>query len=152
MIDAAGSQGIPVYLSTTQPRNESLDRRTLLMQMRDAINARYPGKVIDFWTGLANPDGSIAPLYNADGTHLNNAGHEVLYQRARSTVQLILPTTASPNPLSFGNRQVGVATSLPVTLTNASSATILFDNIYTDLPLCADLSTVSLSPEQTQRP
>ena len=147
LIDAAGSQGIPVYLSTTQPRNETLERRTLLIQMKDAIISRYAGKVMDFWTGLANADGSIVSLYNADGTHLNNAGHEVLYQRARSTVQLVLPTTASPSPLAFGNRQVGVSATLPVTLTNASSATIVFDNIYTGTSrFTPDRSSTNVSP------
>lgn len=147
LIDAAGSQGIPVYLSTTQPRNSTQSVRTLLIQMRDLINSRYSGKVMDFWTGVANADGSIVALYNADGTHLNNAGHEVLFQRAKSSVQLILPTTASPNPLAFGNRQVGVPATLPVTLTNASSATIVFDNIYTGTSrFTPDRSSTSLSP------
>jgi len=150
LLDAAGSRGIPVYLSTTQPRNETLERRTLLIQMKDAIISRYTTKVMDFWTDLANPDGSINALYNADGTHLNNAGHEVLFQRARAAVQLVLPTTASPNPLSFGNRQAGVPVTLPVTLTNASSSTILFDNIYTKTSRFApDRSSTSLSPGGT---
>lgn len=146
LIDAAGSQGIPVYLSTTQPRNETLTIRTLLMQMRDAINSRYPGKVMDFWTGLANTDGTILALYNYDGTHFNTAGHAVLFERARSTVQLLLPVTASPNPLSFGNRTVGVSSTLSVTVTNASSSSIFFDNIYTGTSnFVRDLSSVTLS-------
>lgn len=146
LIEAAGNQGIPVYLSTTQPRNETLTVRTLLMQMRDAINNRYPGKVMDFWTGLANADGTILALYNYDGTHFNTAGHAVLFERARSAVQLLLPVTASPNPLSFGNRTVGLSSTLPVIVTNASSASIVFDNIYTGTSnFSRDLSSVTLS-------
>jgi lysophospholipase L1-like esterase len=131
LLDAAGSQGIPVYVSTTQPRNSSSAVRNLLIQMRDAINTRYAGKVLDFWTGLANADGTILALYNYDGTHFNTAGHAILYERARSTVQLLLPVTASPNPLSFGERTVGASTTLSVTVTNASSSSTTFDNIYT---------------------
>ncbi len=131
LIGAAQSQGVPVYLSTTQPRGSVQSVRTLLIQMRDAINIRYPGKVLDFWTGLANPDGTIAPAYNADGTHFNNGGHAVLFERVRSTVQLNVPVAAAPTPLGFGNRKVGIPAVLPVTITNFSASTILFNTIST---------------------
>ena len=54
---------------------------------------------MDFWTGVANPDGTIISIYNADDTHLNNEGHEVLFQRAVASVHLPFPVTVSPTNL-----------------------------------------------------
>ena len=131
LVQAALDQGIPVYLSTSQPRNTTQAVRSLLIQMYSEITNRYAGRVMDFWNGLAQPDGNIIPAYNYDGTHLNNDGHAILFQRALAAIQLPLPVTVSPAQLSFGDRQAGVGGSLSVTVSNPSSSTLSFDNIYT---------------------
>jgi lysophospholipase L1-like esterase len=131
LVQAALNQGVPVYLSTTQPRNSVQAVRSLLIQMYSEITNRYAGRVMDFWTGLAQADGTIKPAYDYDGTHLNNDGHTVLFQRAVAAINLPLPVTISPTQIGFGNRQTGVGTSLDVTVSNPSSSTLSFDNIYT---------------------
>jgi lysophospholipase L1-like esterase len=73
-----------LFVSTTQPRNiADASRRALLLEMRDSTYARFGTNTMDFWTTLANPDGTIVPAYNSgDGIHLNNAGHKILFERA----------------------------------------------------------------------
>jgi len=78
----ARAQGVPVWITTTQPRNLSLAQRQNLMAMRDSTLARWREKAIDFWNGLANPDGTINPIYDSgDGIHLNDAAHGILFNR-----------------------------------------------------------------------
>lgn len=129
IIQDADAAGVPVWISTTQPRNLDLTGRTLLQQMRDATFSNYPSRTIDFWTGLADVNGSILPLYNYDGTHLNNAGHEVLYQRVVNTVQLRLPLHATPGAIDFGNQRVGATVSQMITLENTTPSSISVDAI-----------------------
>lgn len=76
------ANNIPVWVTTTQPRNLDTAKRNLLMVMRDSTIARYGDHCVDFWTELANADGTINNKYNSgDGIHLNNAGHRVLFNR-----------------------------------------------------------------------
>lgn len=118
ILEAAGD--IPVWIATTQPRNLSESGRANLMAMRDSTFARYGERALDFWTGIAQADGTIAPAYNSgDNIHLNNAGHRVLFERvvAADIVQALvalssdgpeaapaLRVTASPNPLRASTR------------------------------------------------
>ncbi len=88
IIQEAQTAGVPIYITTSQPRNMDLASRTLLIQMKDLILSRYGSRAIDFWSGLADAGGSILPAYNFDGTHLNTAGHAILFDRVRSTVPL----------------------------------------------------------------
>ncbi len=97
---------IPLWLSTTQPRNFSdASQRNNLMTMRDSIVSRYSGKawtrVLDFWTGLADANGNILAAYNSgDGVHLNNRGHRLLYQRVvEARVLLYTDVGAAPEKL-----------------------------------------------------
>jgi lysophospholipase L1-like esterase len=78
----AAAQDVPVWITTSQPRNISAADRLELMQVRDSTFERYGEKAIDFWSELANPDGTISSLYDAgDGIHLNNRGHGILFER-----------------------------------------------------------------------
>ncbi|MDZ7267733.1 MAG: GDSL-type esterase/lipase family protein [candidate division KSB1 bacterium] len=73
---------VPVWITTTQPRNLPATQRQLLIAMRDSTRARWREQVIDFWSGLANVDGTIVPAYDSgDGVHLNDAAHGILYDR-----------------------------------------------------------------------
>lgn len=84
IMDLASKNNVKFWVTTTQPRNFT-DATQLknLMDMRDSIIARYGTYVIDFWTDLANTDGTINSQYNSgDGIHLNTAGHEILTERA----------------------------------------------------------------------
>ena len=83
IVAAATARNVPVWVSTTQPRDGlSPAERVLQMDLRDWINATYGNKSIDFWSTVANADGTINPLYSAgDGVHLNNYGHHILFTR-----------------------------------------------------------------------
>ena len=82
MMYLADSAKIPVWIATPQPRTSlNTQQRDSLILMRDWTNTRFGNRSIDFWSTLANPDGSIVTAYNFDDTHVNNVGHDILYQR-----------------------------------------------------------------------
>jgi hypothetical protein len=90
-----------VWISTTQPRNLDAAGRAALIAMKDSTIARYKGRALDFWTGLANADGTVNSAYNAgDGIHINNAGHKVLYERviAAGVWARVLAVDDQPRP------------------------------------------------------
>lgn len=81
--DVARAVGIPIWFSTTQPRNFADDaRRQELIAARDSILTQFAPRTINFWNGIATATGTIDPVYNSgDGIHLNDAGHRILYDR-----------------------------------------------------------------------
>ncbi|MBK9450108.1 MAG: T9SS type A sorting domain-containing protein [Bacteroidetes bacterium] len=83
IIDLAALAGVPVWITTTQPKNYTNPQSVLKqIEVRDSIYARYGSKAIDFWTTIAAPNGWIDTLYDSgDGTHLNNAAHGILCNR-----------------------------------------------------------------------
>jgi lysophospholipase L1-like esterase len=82
ILGLARERKVPVWITTTQPRNLSAEGRENLMAVRDSTYSRFGGKAIDFWSGLAMPDGSIDPAFDSgDGVHLNDRAHEILFQR-----------------------------------------------------------------------
>lgn len=54
-------QQVELWITTSQPRNISENLRTQLMELRDRINTVYGDRAIDFWSGIANTDGTIKP-------------------------------------------------------------------------------------------
>ncbi len=82
----ANSANIPVWVTTTQPRSTlSPQERIYLMEFRDWTYQRFGAKAIDFWTDVANPDGTINNSYSfGDGVHVNNNGHQLFYLRTLS--------------------------------------------------------------------
>ncbi len=82
ILAAANAENVPVWISTTQPRNFSSSGRQKQVEMRDSTFARFGEKAIDFWTDIAGSDNRINPIYNSgDGVHLNDAGHRILFER-----------------------------------------------------------------------
>jgi lysophospholipase L1-like esterase len=85
MIGEAATACIPVWITTTQPRDLTPERRLLLSVLRDWIHFRFAPHVLDFWTGFAMPDGRIERAFDAgDGIHFNNRGHAQLFERVRA--------------------------------------------------------------------
>jgi len=79
----AAAANIPLWISTTQPRNLSFEGRENLQAMRDSTFARFADNALDFWYGLAMDDGSLNREYDSgDGIHLNDKGHQLLFDRA----------------------------------------------------------------------
>ena len=80
----AQANWIPIWICNVQPRNFAIGSNSMNIQLQMAteIPTTYPTNNIDFWTTIANADGTINSLYNAgDGVHLNDAGHQILVQR-----------------------------------------------------------------------
>lgn len=76
----AADADVPIWISTTQPRNLDAASRELQHVMADTTLAIYGDHALDFWYGTAAEDGTILPQYDSgDGIHLNDAGHAVLY-------------------------------------------------------------------------
>jgi hypothetical protein len=51
------------------------------MQMRTWILSRFGNNAVDFFSTVANSNGTINAAYNVDGVHVNNAGHLLFYKR-----------------------------------------------------------------------
>lgn len=101
----ADSAGIPVWVTTTQPRNfANASQKQLQTDMRDWINTTFGQKAIDFWTTIADLNGDIATAYNSgDNVHLNDAGHALLFQRVK---QEGIHVTLCDTPLSIPKQEV----------------------------------------------
>lgn len=78
---------ITCYIATSQPRNTATDvQRDTLRQLVDSIQNTFGFHSINFWDDLATTDGTnmLKPEVNADGTHPNNLGHRLLFQRVQA--------------------------------------------------------------------
>jgi lysophospholipase L1-like esterase len=97
ILAAAELENVPIWITTTQPRNLSIEKRQNLMDMRDSTWSRFGGKAVDFWTSLAQEDGAIDPAFDCgDGVHLNDLGHNILFERVVAAA--VLDTV-----LAYGN-------------------------------------------------
>jgi lysophospholipase L1-like esterase len=84
IMERAREASVPVWITTTQPRNMSAEQREALLVMRDSTHSRWPEQTIDFWTGLATDDGHVVPAMDSgDGIHLNAAAHRIMFERVR---------------------------------------------------------------------
>lgn len=91
----AEGAGVALWVTTSQPRNFA-DPADLaaLFEAKDAIIARFGERSIDFWTDLAEADGTIRPeLDSGDGIHLNDAAHAILANRV---IAKQIPISAPP--------------------------------------------------------
>jgi acyl-CoA thioesterase-1 len=71
---------IPYIITSTQPRNFSIDQRLRLRSFTDLLIKAFPGHVIDYLNKLGDSMWSYKPLYNCgDGIHPNDKGHDVIY-------------------------------------------------------------------------
>lgn len=81
----ANNNGVQIWICTTQPKTSlNVAGKAIQVGVRDSIFAHYGPYAIDFWTTIADTNASIQPQYNADGTHLNDAGHAILVSRVIS--------------------------------------------------------------------
>ena len=111
------------YIATSQPRSSiALSQQQLLKQMRDSVIAEFRGHSLNFYNPIVAADSlSINPIYNFDGTHVNNAGHRQLFQVARNANVLAnfvpLPLTL----LNFSAQPQGQGVVLSWTVVNATT-------------------------------
>jgi acyl-CoA thioesterase-1 len=87
------------YITTTQPRNSiTADQQRQQKEVRDSVLAEFPLTSLNFYDPIVASDSlSINPKYNFDGTHVNDAGHRLLFQAVKNTVLL----SAAPLALSL---------------------------------------------------
>ncbi len=79
VFDAASEAGVPVWISTPQPRALDATGRQALLALKDLVVSTFGDRALDFWSGVAAFDGSIDDYYDSgDGIHLNDEGHRVL--------------------------------------------------------------------------
>jgi ABC-type Fe3+-hydroxamate transport system substrate-binding protein len=87
---AADTLGVPLLLTTTQPRNfGTLAKRTQLRDEAIAVRTTFGEIVIDIYDELTNFDNGLrlkAVYDSGDGTHLNDAGHKYVFETARDKV------------------------------------------------------------------
>lgn len=82
ILDAAPD--VPIWTTTTQPRNLPDDQRQTLIAMRDSTYTLFGDWAIDFWTEIALAGGRINPDYDSgDAVHLNDEAHRLLFERVR---------------------------------------------------------------------
>ena len=82
VLKKAKEQNVPVWITTTQPRDKDSTMTKKLIAMRDSTYSIWGNHTIDFWTTLATDKGGINPLYNSgDGIHMNDAAHKILFER-----------------------------------------------------------------------
>ncbi len=127
-------------ITTTQPRNFGNPAQLQnLMQVRTAILNTYGNNAVNVFDELANPDGTIKSMYNSgDGIHLNDAGHNYIYQQMigsgianiLNTHELMMPGKGNlmlgavyPNP-------VGDRMKIPVNLSSSGPVEIHLFNAY----------------------
>lgn len=79
----AAKHNILVWVATPQPRDYlSVSQVASQQKMYHWIKTYYKEKAIDFHKGLASEKDSIFSQYGSgDGTHLNDAGHKILFNR-----------------------------------------------------------------------
>jgi lysophospholipase L1-like esterase len=76
------------YVTTTQPRSSlTTAQQEMQKEERDSILMEFPGFSMNFYDPVVAADSlNINPLYSfGDGIHLNDAGHQVLFQVVKNT-------------------------------------------------------------------
>ncbi|MDP2236981.1 MAG: GDSL-type esterase/lipase family protein, partial [Bacteroidales bacterium] len=127
IINLSTAADVDYRVTTTQPRNFTNPVQLQnLMDVRTAIINTYTTKAVNIFDELAQLDGTIKPIYNSgDGIHLNDAGHNYIYQEIiGSGVANILNESehfpiskseiyhvAYPNP---ANSNLNIAFDLPI--------------------------------------
>ncbi len=92
MYQKAQEKGIPVWITTTQPRDAlNTAQNEIQTAVRDAILNTYGVYALDFWTDIVRYDENQQPkiktaLALGDGVHLNAEGHRVLFEEVKQSL------------------------------------------------------------------
>ncbi len=99
VIALAGESRVPVWVTTTQPRNfGDAAQLTLQVQLKDTILRRFAPRTLDFWAPFATTARRLDARFDAgDGTHLNDSGHALLLD---VVIAAGIPEAALPLPLA----------------------------------------------------
>lgn len=94
----ASAAGKKIYFLTAQPRNSlEYDQKLQLRDQKDMIISTFQSRAINAWDYLVADDGlNIKTEVNADGTHVNNKGHRLIFEEVQSFLAAaILPVKLS---------------------------------------------------------
>tara|TARA_R110002167_G_scaffold21137_1_gene76951 strand:- start:102 stop:1523 length:1422 start_codon:yes stop_codon:yes gene_type:complete len=76
------TNSVGLWIATPQPRDFGTAKLQTQIEVKDAVLTIYTNKAIDFWNGIAETDGTIlSELSYGDGIHLNDSGHNILFNR-----------------------------------------------------------------------
>ncbi len=95
----ANSAGVPIFFTTTQPRNlSSSTERQRLADQAAIIRTDFNPRVIDIYDELAEPVSlNIKPMYSyGDGIHLNDAGHAYIAATVETVLDKFLSESLYP--------------------------------------------------------
>jgi lysophospholipase L1-like esterase len=80
----ATEANVLIWICTSQPRQLTAAGLALILGLRDRVEQEFGDRAIDFFTPLANADGTPLAMYNqGDGIHPNAEGHRLLFEQAR---------------------------------------------------------------------
>jgi lysophospholipase L1-like esterase len=133
MYDAVISAGKQCFVTTTQPRNDLSNTQQLLQkQIRDSVVQEFSAFSLNFYNPIVASDSlTINPIYNVDGIHVNNGGHQLLFQVVKAANILSVPDPLPLHLINFnaiaGTQQVSLnwtitGESMPVTFSIERSA------------------------------
>lgn len=83
---AARAGGAAVIVIGTQPRDLAPDLLSRLPQIDARLAAAVGPCFVAVREALAGADGKIAPAYDVDGIHVNDAGHAVIHAKLREVI------------------------------------------------------------------
>lgn len=93
-----------MHVGLLKPRNTNVGNYEVVRRLHNTWLKTKPGNVRD-WHDLNSPvssdDDNILPQYNADGTHMNTAGHQRLSDAIVKVISINGHTIASPNGTMF---------------------------------------------------
>jgi acyl-CoA thioesterase I len=77
------SMNVTFLITSTQPRNFfDFNKRKRLKLFNSKMNDEYPINFLDYYDNLSDASYNIKALFNCgDGIHLNNTGHEIIYEQ-----------------------------------------------------------------------
>lgn len=86
ILELAKNAGVEVWVTTTQPRNMDASKMAAQIQVRDGLKNLVGDHLIDFWTDIAETNGTIKAQYDSgDHIHLNDEAHALLLARVKAS-------------------------------------------------------------------
>ena len=85
--ETARSRGVAVIILSTQPRNLNATQLAQLVEIDGLMSQQVGPCFVAVREALAGPDGKLAPQYDADGVHPNDAGHAVIHDRIVDVIE-----------------------------------------------------------------
>ena len=90
MYQTAKDAGIPVWITTTQPRDKLDSAQNDIQEaVRDAVFEQYGFYALDFWTSVTeyiDGEPKIKKALNIDGVHVTPEGHRLFFEEVKNNL------------------------------------------------------------------